>query len=164
MLLIFVNREEIFEAARRRKESTQVEMEYQQLLRFCLDKDWYGISIENVVEVIKCPKIFNVPYTPDYVVGVINLRGEILAVIEIKRILGLPATDSDNKKFVVVIERGKTRFGILVDRASDVVSIPNSTLESPLSDDDSADNLIAGEAQLQGALLAILNPDKLLEV
>ena len=140
--------EEFLEAARRRKNPIQVETEYQELLTFSLNEEWYGVDIENVVEVRECPRIFNIPHTPDYVVGVVNLRGEILSVIDIRKLLGLPTTPSDDQKHIVVVERNHVRVGIMVDRASGVVSIPDSAIKSSLSTAGSAEGLIVGEAQL----------------
>jgi purine-binding chemotaxis protein CheW len=165
--------EGFLEAARRRKESIQVKTEHQDLLRFSLDEEWYGLGIENVVEVRECPKIFNIPHTPDHVVGVVNLRGEILSIIDIRKLLGLPTLNfasatkpemgkiphtpgfvadakyRDNQKHIVVIERNDVRVGIMVDRAAGVVSIPDLAVRPPLlSGDSGGSRLIEGEAQL----------------
>jgi chemotaxis signal transduction protein len=157
--------QEFLEAARRRKEEMTREAgkpESRDLLRFSLDEEWYGIAIENVVEVRQCPRIFSIPHTPDYVVGVVNLRGEILSIIDIRGLLGLPTKEGTARReegrekkgapsYIVVVERNDVRVGIIVDRASDVVSIPDSDVKPPLSTataDASARGLVAGEAQL----------------
>jgi chemotaxis signal transduction protein len=153
---------EFLEAARRRKESIQVKTEHRDLFKFSLDQEWYGIDIENVVEVRECPRIFNIPHTPDHVVGVINLRGEILSIVDIRKLLGLStaalessphtrgAKDSESagQKHIVVIERNDVRVGIIVDRASGVVRVPDSAISSSVSGPNTAGGLIAGEVQL----------------
>lgn len=169
---------DFLEAARRRKELTQVEVRYRDLLRFSLNEEWYGLDIVDVVEVIRYPKVFRIPHTPDYIVGVVNLRGEILSIVDIRKLLRLSAnapanatTKSSEQKHIVVVERNNVKIGILVDRAYDVVSIPDSDIKPPLSSAgtdaavyaDRARNFIVGEAQLRGDVLAILNLGALIE-
>jgi len=128
-----------------------------------LDKEWYGINIQDVVEVKECPRIFNIPHTPDYIAGVINLKGGILSVIDMGKLLGLSSTSSDDqKKHIVVIERHNVKVGIIVDKAAEVVSIPESAIKSLLSTADGAKRLTVGEAQLDGEVLAILDLDALM--
>lgn len=156
---------EILEAARRRKESVEVEVEHRDLLRFSLDNEWYGVNIEDVVEVIKNPRIFNIPHTPDYVVGVINLKGEVLPIVDIRRLLGFKSSPVPYEH-IVVIERNSIQVGIMVDRAADVVSISESEVKPPLSTRAKAGgtrSLIAGEAQLGGEVLAIIDLEALVE-
>ncbi len=155
--------EEILEAARQRKESVQVETEYQEILRVLLDDEWYGINIADVAEVIKCPEIFGIPHTPDYIVGVVNLRGEVLAVMDIKKLLGLPAALSEDQKHIVVVERDNVKIGLKVDKAAGLISVPNSDIKPLLSTGDKAKGFIAGEIQLNEEVLAILNLDALTE-
>lgn len=155
--------EDILEAARDRKKSTQIETRHQDMLRVSLNKEWYGINIENVREVRKCPKVFSIPHTSDYVVGVVNLRGEILAVVDIRKLLNLSAPSPDTGKYIVVVERDNVKVGIMVDKASDVVSVPDSAIKPKLSSADGSGSLIMGEAQLDGEVLSILNLDALME-
>jgi purine-binding chemotaxis protein CheW len=156
--------EEILAAARRCKQSAEAKTEHQDILKVSLEDEWYGINIVDVVEVKICPKIFRIPHTPDYVIGVVNLRGEILSVIDIRKLLGLSTTLSDDQKHIVVVERDSVKVGIRVDRAADVVSIPNSDVKSSLSTADGSKGFTAGEIQLDGAVLAILNLDALIEI
>jgi len=158
-----MNGSEILEAARSYEESSQAEVEQQDVLEFSLDKERYGIDIENVTEVIRCPRIFNIPCTPDHIVGVINLRGEILTIIDVRKLLGLTAPEPSDQKYAVVVERHGIKIGIIVDKASELVSIPDSAIEPSLSDSDNTAHLIAGEVQLGGEVLAILNIDQLLK-
>jgi purine-binding chemotaxis protein CheW len=155
--------EDILEAARDRKKSTQIEMRHRDMLKVSLNKEWYGINIENVTEVRKCPKVFSIPHTPDYVMGVVNLRGEILAVVDIRKLLNLSNPSLDTGKYIVVVERDNVRVGIMVDKASDVVSVPDSAIESTLSSADRSGSFIMGEAQLDGEVLSVLDLGALME-
>ena len=176
---MIVRGKEILEAARRRKESVEAErnaVEHRDLLRFSLDDEWYGVNIEDVVEVIKNPRIFNIPHTPDYVVGVINLKGEVLPIVDIRRLLGLPVTSkalpqASPSEHIVMVERNSIQVGIMVDRAADVVSISESEVKPPLSARAKAGgtrSLIAGEVRLPaerygGEVLAIIDLEALVE-
>ena len=154
----------MLETARNHRESVHTEVKQHNLLRFLLGKEWYGINAKDVAEVIRCPRIFNIPHTPDHIIGVVNLGGEILTIIDIRRLLELPAAESSNGRYVVVIERQDVRVGIIADRVSDLVNMPDPAAGSSLLDIDSTASLIAGEAQLGEEVLAILNLDKLLEL
>jgi len=155
--------EDILEAARRRRESDQVETEYQDILRVSLDNEWYGIDIANVVEVRECPKVFSIPHTPDYIVGVVNLRGEILSIMDIRKLLGL-STASDDQKHIVVIEKDSIKVGIRVNRADSVMTIPESDIKALMSTTDKARGFVAGETQFRGEVIAVLNLDALIEL
>ena len=155
--------EEFLQAALRRKQSVQVEVEHRYLLKFSLDEEWYGVNIVDTVEVIKCPDVFNIPYTPDYIMGVANLRGEILAIIDIRKLLGTPVSTTSAEKHIIVVERKDMKVGIMVDRAVDVVSVPSSDVKPALSKADGARRLITGEVQLNGDVLAILDLSVLID-
>jgi purine-binding chemotaxis protein CheW len=148
---------QILETVYRQKGLSQAKMEHRDMLKISLDEGWYGISIADVVEVINCPRIFNIPNTPDHVIGVVNLRGEILATIDIRRLLGLSTQPSELQKHIVVIERDNIRVGIMVDRAADVVSILESAIAPPLS--SGVKSLILGEARLDGETLFGVNSE-----
>jgi purine-binding chemotaxis protein CheW len=158
-----VNGSEILEVKSRYKESVQVKSEQKELLRFSLNKEWYGVAIEDVAEVVRCPEIFSVPHTPDHIAGVVNLRGEILTIVDVRKLLELPDAHPDDRKYLVVIDQRDIRVGILVDKASDLIGIPDSAIEPSLSASDSMANLVAGKVQLTEEVLAILNLDRLLE-
>ena len=158
-----MNVSEILEVKRRYKEPTQTESEQKELLRFLLNKEWYGVAIEDVAEVVRCPEIFSIPHTPDHIAGVVNLRGEILTIVDIRKLLELPDAHQEGRKYLVVIDQRGIRIGILVDKASDLINIPDSAIEPSLSASDSMANLVAGKVQLTEEVLAILSLDRLLE-
>ena len=140
------------------RESVHTERKRQNLLRFSLNKEWYGINAEDVAEVIRCPRIFNIPHTPDHVMGVVNMRGEILTIIDIRRLLELPVVEHSHSRYVVVVEPQDVKVGIIADRVSDLVEVPNTW------DSGSTGSPIAGEARVGKEVLAIINLDKLLKL
>jgi purine-binding chemotaxis protein CheW len=158
-----MQKKDIIDAVKRRKELVQVKTDNKELLRVSIDAEWYGIDITDIVEVIKRPKIFNIPHTPDYVVGVINLRGDILAIVDIRKVLELPSADIENQKHIVVVEKEDTQVGILVDNATDVVSIPVSDIKPLLPDASKESSLTIGEVQVNGEVITALNLDDLIK-
>jgi purine-binding chemotaxis protein CheW len=156
----------IDESARKRELGQELE-EQRDLLRILLNQESYGIRIEDVVEVRECPRIFRIPHTPGHILGVINLKGEILSIVDIRKLLGLPTASQEGQKYIVVVERDDLRVGIIVDRVSNVIKIPDSSIKPSLSTAKAAASgarrLIAGEVQLDGEVLAVLNLDALRE-
>ena len=87
----------------------------QQYLTFRLNDQWYALSVYHLVEVLPPPKITRLPSVPDYILGVINLRGEILSTIDLKRFLGFPRGSVTEALRIIVVEQSGVRTGLLVD-------------------------------------------------
>lgn len=102
-------------------------------LRFCLfsiSGDSYALPVELVSEIILSPKIFPVPSTPSHVLGVINLRGNIVPVVDIRPALSLPHQSVPGQ--IAIIKHGTMSLGIVVDNVSEVIGVPESSvLEVP---------------------------------
>jgi purine-binding chemotaxis protein CheW len=131
------------------------------LLTFLLGREEYGLPITRVREVIRVSEITRVPQAPDHVRGVTNLRGRILAVVEIRSRLGLePATITPASRIVVVEAQGRV-LGLLVDRVSQVTKVPGETV-APVPDDvRSADaDYLTGVARWDSRLIILLDLDK----
>ena len=135
-----------------------------QFINFLVDKEWYGIEIIKVKEIIKVPEITILPSTPGFIAGICNLRGNILTVINIKRIFGLSDTLETPESRVVVVESGKITLGFLVDAVSEVVDLPKSAIDDPLVTlEGEKGEYIIGEAKLDDKLVAMLDVDKLIQ-
>ena len=110
-----------------------IEAPHQQYLSFLLNEDWYGFSVYDLVEVLPAPKITRVPSVPDHILGVINLRGEVLSTIDLKRFFGLPQEEPTKDQALVVVEHAGMRTGLLVDDIGDLVNLaPEDLSEEPL--------------------------------
>ncbi len=92
-----------------------------QYIGFILGKNEYTVPILKVQEIIKLPQITKMPGVPYYVEGVTNLRGRVIPIINLKRILGIPEENNAGK--VIVISSGKITFGALVDDITGVINI-----------------------------------------
>lgn len=98
---------------------------------FFLEKEEYALPIHQVQEINRVGDITRVPNSPEHVIGVINLRGKIVPVVELKRRLKLGETKIDKSSRVVVVEHGPKLLGLLVDRVAQVINLPASRIEAP---------------------------------
>ncbi|MFP5344724.1 MAG: chemotaxis protein CheW [Gammaproteobacteria bacterium] len=134
-----------------------------QWVTFRLDNETYGINVMQIQEVIRVNDIAPVPGAPDYVLGIINLRGNVVTVMDTRQRFGLAPRDMDDGTRVVIIETGGHVMGLLVDSVAEVVDIHASQIESApnVGNDDSA-RFIQGVCSRDGELLILVDLDKLL--
>jgi chemotaxis protein CheZ len=131
-----------------------------QCIGFLLNENEYIIPILKVQEIIKIPQITKMPGVPYYVEGITNLRGRVIPVVNLKRLLSLPEQTEGNK--VIVISSGKITFGALVDNITGVVNIDESTIEQADEFMQHSQSQIEGVARLNDRLLIILDVKKLI--
>lgn len=146
------------------KEAILVKEETFQLVVFKLSKEWYGVDIASVKEVIKAGKITYLPSSPNNIIGIINLRGNILSVTDLKKILGLPEEGLTGGSRIVVVESGNLETGFLVDEVDEVSEWSMAKVEPTLATiaSEKAD-YIKGECRIGYKLIGILKVDKILE-
>jgi len=101
----------------------------EQLVIFTLANETYGIDISAVNEIIRMQDITEVPRTPDFVEGVINLRGRIVPVIDLRRRFGLEAAEETQASRIIVVELDGTTVGMIVDSVSEVLRLPKENIE-----------------------------------
>ena len=136
----------------------------QRYLCFTLNNEWYGLSVCHLVEVLPPPTITRVPRVPKHILGVMNLRGEVLTAIDLKRILGLPQPTPPSDPALIVVEQGEVRTGLLVDRIGDLVTlVQDDFIEAPLPAEKSHPDLFVGKARRGDLLLGIIAVEKLLQ-
>lgn len=102
-----------------------------QYLTFEIDKEDYGISIENIKEIISITAITEVPHTEDYIKGIINLRGDILPVIDIRRRFLKQERPYDELTCIVIVEYKSYVLGLIVDQVKEVFFINDKNIETP---------------------------------
>lgn len=100
-------------------------------LTFKIGKEEYAVEISCVIEVIGMQKITHVPDMPEFVKGVINLRGQVIPITDIRMRFGLPAREYDDRTCIVVVTVEDTYVGIVVDTVSDVLDMPEETVAPP---------------------------------
>jgi len=103
-----------------------------QWVTFRLQEETYGINVMQVQEVLRYTEIAPVPGSPDYVLGIINLRGNVVTVIDTRARFGLPPAEVSDNTRIVIIEAEKQVIGILVDSVAEVVYLKQSEIEMHL--------------------------------
>lgn len=134
-----------------------------QWVTFRLDEEIYGINVMQVQEVLRVTEIAPVPGAPNYVLGIINLRGNVVTVIDTRMRLGLGSKEVDDSTRIVIIEAEKQVVGILVDSVAEVVDLRMSEVESaPNVGNDESSKYIQGVASRDGELLILVDLNKLM--
>lgn len=143
--------------------STQTNETIYQLVSFVVEKEEFGVDILKVQEIIRTVEITRVPKSPEFVEGVINLRGKIVPVIDLRRRFGIEKKVHDNETRIIVVELPDKVVGFLVDKVKEVIRVEKSVIEPPpeLTTNINA-NYITGVAKLQDRLLILLDLDKVL--
>ncbi|ELR65088.1 Positive regulator of CheA protein activity (CheW) [Photobacterium marinum] len=134
-----------------------------QWVTFQLEDETYGINVMQVREVLRYSEIAPVPGAPDYVLGIINLRGNVVTVIDTRSRFGLmPGEITDNTR-IVIIEAEKQVVGILVDSVAEVVYLRSSEIDTtPSVGTEESAKFIQGVSNRDGELLILVDLNKLL--
>ncbi|HWF40040.1 MAG TPA: chemotaxis protein CheW [Candidatus Acidoferrales bacterium] len=133
-----------------------------QIVGFQIGAETFGLPIAAVREIIRVPEITAVPNVPDHIVGVINLRGKIVPVIDLPKRFGAAPSERNAKNRIVVAELDGRSVGLIVHSASEVLRLPQSKIESPqdLFSDSSID-YVSGVGKLNGRLVILLDLQKI---
>ncbi|RUO27420.1 chemotaxis protein CheW [Aliidiomarina maris] len=134
-----------------------------QWVTFQLEDETYGIAVMQVQEVLRYTEIAPVPGAPDYVLGIINLRGNVVTVIDTRTRFGLPGHDVTDNSRIVIIEAEQQVIGILVDSVAEVVYLRSSEIDSaPNVGTEESAKFIQGVSNREGELLILVDLNKLL--
>lgn len=134
------------------------------LVGFRVGRETFGVPIHLVHEIVRVPDVTAVPEAPDYIEGVINLRGKIVSVIDLRKRFGEKQITVDRKNRVMVVEVEKKLVGLIVDSASEVLKIPASEIENPPNVFDEGDlNYVIGVGKLNGRLIILVDLTKILQ-
>jgi purine-binding chemotaxis protein CheW len=136
-----------------------------QIVVFELDKEQYGVNIAIVEAIIKMQAITKLPHAPSFVEGVINLRGKVLPVIDLRSRFNLPSQPADKESRIVVVSMAGAEIGIVVDGVSEVLTIQDSDVEpTPRLVTTVDSEFITGIAKLDGRLVILLDLGAVLSV
>ena len=134
-----------------------------QLVTFSIGEEEFGVDILKVQEIIRTMEITKVPRAQAFVEGVINLRGKVIPIIDLRRRFGLVSKTHDKHTRIIVIEISNMIVGFVVDSVSEVLRIPAATVEPPPPVVAGVESeYISGVGKLQARLLILLDLDKLL--
>lgn len=152
-------------AAERRAANREEKEQLMQLVGFTIGKEQFGVDILMVQEIIRSAPITSVPNSPDFIEGVINLRGNIIPVIELRKRLSLYRKDSAAKDaWILILDIGGRVTGFIVDSVTKVMKIMESTIEPPpdVVMIGLANRYIKGVCDIGGSLLILLDFNRIL--
>ncbi len=134
-----------------------------QYVTFQLDHETYGINVMQIQEVLRYTEIAPVPGAPDYVLGIINLRGNVVTVIDTRKRFGLPEAEVTDNTRIVVIEVDNQVVGILVDSVAEVVYLRQSEMETaPNVGNEESAKFIQGVCNKNGELIILVEFEKMM--
>ncbi|MDA8213623.1 MAG: chemotaxis protein CheW [Clostridia bacterium] len=138
-------------------------VEEKQFVVFQLSKETYGVDIAKVWEIITMQPITKVPHTAEFIEGILNLRGRVIPVIDLRKRFGLPQDEFTRSTRIVVIEISGNTLGMIVDGVSEVLRISSDIVEAPPPAISNVDaDYLEGVAKLEDRLIILLNLDKVL--
>lgn len=130
---------------------------------FQLDKEIYGVNVMQVKEVLRYTDIAPVPGAPSYVLGIINLRGNVVTVIDTRMRFGLPTAELTDNTRIMIIESEKQIIGILVDSVAEVVDLNTADIDdTPNVGTEESAQFICGVCNRNDELLILIDLNKLL--
>ncbi len=134
-----------------------------QWVTFRLEDETYGVNVMQVQEVLRMTEIAPVPGAPCYVLGIINLRGNVVTVMDTRSRFALPPHETDDATRIVIIEAEDQVVGIMVDSVAEVVYLKQSEIEvAPNVGNEESSRYIQGVANRDDGLLILVDLDKLL--
>jgi purine-binding chemotaxis protein CheW len=133
------------------------------IVGFRVGRETYGVPITSLHEIVRVPEITNVPDAPDYLEGVINLRGKIVSVVDLRKRFGQPAVGLDRRSRILVVEHRGRLAGMIVDSASEVLKIPEGDIEiAPAMMQEGGLYCVTGLGKYKGRLIILLDVSKVL--
>jgi purine-binding chemotaxis protein CheW len=135
-----------------------------QIVGFRVGRETFGVPISLVHEIVRVPEITAVPEAPGYVEGVINLRGKIISVLDLRKRFGEKQITSSKKNRIVVVEVDGKMVGLIVDAASEVLKLPDTEIDVPPHIYSQGDlNYVTGVGKLNGRLIIMIDLTKVLQ-
>jgi purine-binding chemotaxis protein CheW len=135
-----------------------------QLVVFTLGAEEFGVDISQVREIVRLVQITYLPKAPSFIEGVVNLRGQVLAVIDLSKRLGVSSKQRGDNTRIIVVEVGEITVGMLVDSVSEVLRLPSEFVEEvpSLVETEVPEHYIRGVGKLKDRLLVLLDLNKIL--
>ena len=135
-----------------------------QVVGFRIGRETFGLPISIVREIVRVPEITAVPNAPDYIEGVINLRGRIIPVVDLRKRFGEKSFEVNKKNRIVVVELESRLVGLIVNSASEVLRISPSEIDEPHNVFREGElNYITGIGKLNGRLVILLDLNRVLQ-
>jgi purine-binding chemotaxis protein CheW len=132
------------------------------LVTFHLDAEEYGVDIGRVQEIIRVGHITGVPNAPEFIRGVINLRGKIIPVIDLRKRMALSEIPATKLSRIMVVEAGPKVLGLLVDRVSQVIRVPMAAVDAAPDEFEESRGFVRGIGKIESRLIMIMELDRVL--
>lgn len=139
-----------------------VDTQKDKYLTFHIAEEEYGIAISYVTEIIGMQKFTEVPETPSYIKGVINLRGKVIPIMDIRLRFSMIEKDYDERTCVIVVNFENTAVGLVVDTVSEVVDIPASSIEASPNFNTDQGHFVEGMGKIEEKIKMLLDIKSLL--
>ncbi len=146
-----------------KKDEEKEVVEEVQLVAFILENEEFAVDIQQVREVLKLSKITPLPKSLDFVEGVINLRGEVIPVIDLRKRFGITEVKRDDESRIIIVEVSGNEVGLIVDSVTEVIRLPEDSIhEAPGSVAGARTDLIRAVGKKEDRLIIILELEKIL--
>lgn len=129
-------------------------------LLFYIENSLYGVSLALVLEIIQVPIITRLPSVAYYVKGIVNLRGKVVPVIDVRTKFNLPEKPYDDKTCIVVLDIHDMHIGLIVDSVSEVVTVDNDQLTAPPNVGNASDRYLSSITQIGGTVMLNIDFDR----
>ena len=136
---------------------------YGMYLTFDLAGEGYGLEIRHVTEIIGIQKVTNIPGLPEHVIGVLNLRGKVIPIIDVRLRFNLPLREYDERTCIIVVNINENSVGLVVDQVSEVVDITEKDIEPPPATGKDSGHYIQGLGKVREKVKILLNVEALVE-
>jgi purine-binding chemotaxis protein CheW len=134
------------------------------LVGFRIGRETFGIPINLVHEIVRVPEITSVPDAPDFIEGVINLRGKIISIVDLRKRFGEKQITAGKKNRILVVEVEGRMVGLIVDAASEVLKLSSEEIEPPPNTFVEGDlNYVTGLGKLRDRLIILIELNKILQ-
>ncbi|KPK31660.1 MAG: chemotaxis protein CheW [Nitrospira bacterium SG8_35_1] len=146
------------------KEASTAREEVLQFVTFTLNNEEYAVDILSVQEINRITEITKIPNSPPYVEGVVNLRGKVIPVINLRNKFGFEEKTVDDTSRIIIMEIRGITYGVIVDSVSEVLRVQSDTVEpTPPMSSDANSKFIKGLAKLDDRLIILIDIDNLID-
>jgi purine-binding chemotaxis protein CheW len=144
-------------------DETDEDTQKDKYLTFRIGKESYGIEIRHVTEIGVMQEITEVPDMPDCITGVINLRGNVISVMNVRSRFGLESKEYDERTCIIVVDINNLSVGLIVDTVNEVLSIPEDQIDPPPKTHSGIkSSYIQGMGKVEGQVKILLDVEKIL--
>ncbi len=138
-------------------------MAVQQLVKFHIADEVFGIEIKQIFKILKPQEIFKVPNTPPFIEGLLNLRGQVLTVFNLRKRFNMPEKVNDENTKILIINQNDLLLGFTVDSVSEIIRVPDEDfVETPPELVSFDRRFLSGVAKVGEKLILLLNLEKIL--